>query len=65
MGRICIQRTIQRICGLLPLQVQFLFWFPKQGKLGAGRSNHHEMGGGLVKEVLTLYENLLVFPHSQ
>jgi hypothetical protein len=75
MGRICIRRTIQRICGLLPLQVQFLFWFPRKGKLGAGKSNHHEIGGGrgggglLVKEVLTLYENLLltflVFPHSQ
>ncbi len=46
MGRICIRRTIQRICGLLPLQVQFLFWFPEKGKLGAGRSNHHEMGAG-------------------
>jgi hypothetical protein len=69
MGRICIRRTIQRICGLLPFQVQFLFWFPEKGKLGAGRSNHREMGGGAgVKEVLTLYENLLitflVFPHS-
>jgi hypothetical protein len=69
LGEFVFKEQFKGYVVCLLYKYSFFFGFQKKENWGLGGPITMRWGGGLVKEALTLYENLLltflVFPHSQ